>query len=117
MQSVHTARAHTVCTATLRYFGTKKGDILYIISVYHFARRAAAADRDGIQIAAASFKITMPSMGDARASAQIQILRAVEADRDADAPSFWPFVEEDGTFKTDSRTQKFSNSRNRCRRR
>ena len=33
MQSVHTARAHTVCTATLRYFGIKYRHILYIITV------------------------------------------------------------------------------------
>ena len=33
MQSADTARAHTICTATLRYFGIKKVDILYIISV------------------------------------------------------------------------------------
>ena len=34
--------------------------------------------------------------------------------------SFWPFAygrQEDGTFKNDSRSKLFSNSRNRCRRR
>ena len=64
MQSVHTARAHTVCTATLRYFGIKKVDILYRISIstsslirctrcdgpsrWHPNRRRVLQDQDAI---------------------------------------------------------------------